>query len=361
MRRTRPVATNIMPPETTPPIPTANPPARTGVAAWLLLCCALVLAMVVVGGVTRLTHSGLSIVEWQPILGTLPPMNEAQWLETFDKYKLTPEYVKVNQGMSLDAFKSIFWWEYFHRLLGRMIGAVFLLPLFLFWWRDRVDRPLALKLAGIFVLGGLQGAMGWYMVASGLVDNPRVSHYRLTAHLSIALAIYAAMLWAAMDLLRPAAAAADARQAPLRKIAWIITALVACMAVTGGFVAGIRAGSAYNTFPLMNGHLLPPELFMIEPWYLNFFDNMATVQFDHRLGAWVLAFLVPWFWLKARSGTLTPRARLAGNLLLGMLAVQIALGIATLLLVVPIPLAAAHQGGAVLLLTTALLMNHALR
>jgi cytochrome c oxidase assembly protein subunit 15 len=315
--------------------------------------------MVVVGGVTRLTHSGLSIVEWQPILGTLPPASEAQWLETFDKYKLTPEYRKVNQGMSLAAFKSIFWWEYFHRLLGRMIGVVLLLPLLWFWWRGRIDRPLALKLAGIFVLGGLQGAMGWYMVKSGLVDDPRVSQYRLTAHLSIALAIYAAMLWTALGLFYRGAGVA--RQAPLRRLAWIITAVIAYMVVTGGFVAGIRAGFAYNTFPLMNGHMVPPEIFMLEPWYLNFFNNMATVQFDHRLGAWLLALLVPWFWLRARREALAPRTRLAGHLLLGMFALQLALGIATLLLLVPVPLAAAHQGGAVLLLSAALLANHSLR
>ena len=333
--------------------------ARTAVAAWLLVCCALVFAMVVVGGVTRLTHSGLSIVEWQPILGTLPPLNEAQWLETFAKYKLTPEYRKVNHQMNLDEFKGIFWWEYFHRLLGRLIGFVFLLPLLWFWWRDRIDRPLALKLVGIFVLGGLQGAMGWYMVKSGLVDDPRVSQYRLTAHLSLALAIYAAMLWTALGLLYRDAAAPNAR--PLRRFAWIITAVVAYMAVTGGFVAGIRAGFAYNTFPLMNGHWVPPEIFMIDPWYLNFFNNMATVQFDHRLGAWLLALLVPWFWVKARREALTPRARLAINLLLLILALQIALGIATLLLVVPISLAATHQGGAVLLITAALMLNHSLR
>ena len=335
--------------------------ARVQVAAWLLACCALVFAMVVVGGVTRLTHSGLSIVEWQPILGTLPPINEAQWLETFGKYQLTPEYRKVNQGMSLDAFKSIFWWEYFHRLLGRMIGVVFLLPLVWFWWLRQIDRPLALKLGGIFVLGALQGAMGWYMVKSGLVDNPRVSQYRLTAHLSFALAIYAAMLWTALGLLYPVARGAVAPPAPLRRVSWIVTAVVAYTVVTGGFVAGIRAGFAYNTFPLMNGHLLPPEIFMLEPWQLNFFNNMATVQFDHRLGAWLLALLVPWFWLQARREALAPRARLAGHLLLGMLALQVALGIATLLLLVPIPLAAAHQGGAVLLVTAALLANHALR
>jgi cytochrome c oxidase assembly protein subunit 15 len=346
------------------PLETSGEPgarARIQVAAWLLACCALVFAMVVVGGVTRLTHSGLSIVEWQPILGTLPPLSEAQWLETFGKYQLTPEYQKVNQGMSLGAFKAIFWWEYFHRLLGRMIGVVFLLPLVWFWWRGRIDRPLALKLAGIFVLGGLQGAMGWYMVKSGLVDDPRVSQYRLTAHLSFALAIYAAMLWTALGLLYPGAGAPGARPPRLRRFSWIITATVAYMVITGGFVAGTHAGFAYNTFPLMNGHLVPPEIFMLEPWPLNFFNNMATVQFDHRLGAWLLALLLPWFWLSARREAITPRARLSLALLAVLLALQIALGIGTLLLVVPVPLAAAHQAGAVLLLTAALLANHALR
>ena len=343
------------------PVQSVDARSRRSVAAWLLACCALVFAMVVVGGVTRLTHSGLSIVEWKPILGTLPPLDEAQWAETFDKYKLTPEYAKVNRGMSLEAFKGIFWWEYFHRLLGRAIGVVFLAPLLWFWWRGRIDPPLAWRLAGVFVLGGLQGAMGWYMVKSGLVDDPRVSQYRLTAHLSLAFAIYAAMLWTALGLLRPAAPAASARQASLRKFAWAITALIAYMVVSGGFVAGIRAGSAYNTFPLMNGHLVPPEIFLIEPWYLNFFNNMATVQFDHRLGAWLLALAVPWFWFTAWKAGLPPAARSACHWLLALLIVQVALGISTLLLAVPIPLAAAHQGGAVLLFGAALMANYALR
>ena len=336
----------------------AGAAGSASVAVWLLACCALVFAMVVVGGVTRLTHSGLSIVEWQPIVGTVPPLNEAQWQETFAKYQLTPEYRKVNHAMSLDEFKGIFWWEYFHRLLGRMIGLVFLLPLLWFSKRGHVDRPLALKLAGVFVLGGLQGAMGWYMVKSGLVDDPRVSQYRLTAHLGFALAIYAIMLWTALGMLYRDSMAANAR---LRRFSWVITATVAYMVVTGGFVAGTHSGLAYNTFPLMNGHLVPPEIFMLQPWHLNFFNNPATVQFDHRLGAWLLALLVPWFWLKARRARLSPRARVALNLLAGMLALQITLGISTLLLVVPVPLAALHQAGAVLLLTTALLANHALR
>ena len=258
--------------------------------------------------------------------------------------------------MDLTGFKRIFWWEYAHRLLGRLIGAAFLLPLVWFAARGRIPRALTWKLAGIFVLGGLQGAMGWYMVKSGLVDDPRVSQYRLAAHLALALAIYAAMLWVALDLAFP-----RPRETGPRKFAFALAALVFVQAISGSLVAGIRAGLAYNTFPLMNGHLAPPGMFVIEPWYLNFFNNIATVQFDHRLIAWVLAFLVSWFWVQVRHGLTTPRARLAADLLLAALALQIALGIATLLAVVPVPLAAAHQAGALLVLTAALFAAHSLR
>ena len=333
------------------------------IAAWLITCCALAFAMVVLGGITRLTHSGLSIVEWQPIVGTLPPLTSADWQELFLKYQQTPEYQKVNPGMSLAGFKGIFWLEYFHRLLGRLIGAAFVVPFLYFLWRRALAMPLALKLGGIFVLGALQGLMGWYMVKSGLVDDPRVSQYRLTAHLALALAIYGAMLWVALDLLFPetgrSVALPGLRRA--RRLAWAITALVIAMVVTGGFVAGIRAGYAYNTFPLMNGNLIPPELFLIEPWYLNFFNNMATVQFDHRLIAWLLAFAVPWLWYEAGRAGPPAHTRLLIHLLLAALAVQIALGIATLLLVVPVALAAAHQAGALVVFTLALTLNHSMQ
>jgi len=328
------------------------------VAAWLLVCCALVFAMVVVGGVTRLTHSGLSIVEWQPIVGTLPPLNEAAWQETFGKYKHTPEYRLVNPGMSLEGFKGIFWWEYVHRLLGRLIGAAFLLPLLWFALRGRIPRELAWKFAAIFGLGALQGALGWYMVQSGLVDNPRVSQFRLTAHLGIAFLIYAAMLRIAFDLLFARAGAVSRR---LRRFASALAALVFVMALSGGLVAGTRAGLAYNTFPLMNGRFVPPEIFALEPWYLNFSDNIATVQFDHRLIAWLLAILVAWFWVRVRRNPVSERAKLGADLLLGALALQIALGIATLLLAVPVPLAAAHQAGALLVFSAALFAAHSLR
>jgi cytochrome c oxidase assembly protein subunit 15 len=344
------------------PAPAARTSSRDrAVAVWLLACCTLVFAVVVVGGITRLTRSGLSIVEWQPIIGVLPPLDEAAWQEVFRKYQQTPEYRVVNPDMSLAGFKSIFWWEYFHRLLGRLIGAAFLLPLLWFALRARIARGLIWKLAGIFVLGALQGAMGWYMVQSGLVDDPRVSQYRLTAHLGIAFLIFSTMLWIALDLLFPRASGASAVRDGLRRFAVALAVLVFVMVLSGGLVAGIRAGLAYNSFPFMNGHVIPPGIFALEPWYLNFFSNAATVQFDHRLIAWLLAFLVPWFWLRVHREAASRRARLAADLLLAMLALQIALGIATLLLAVPVALAGAHQAGALLVFGSALLAAHSLR
>jgi heme a synthase len=344
---------------------------RRGVAVWLFVCCALIFAMVVMGGVTRLTHSGLSITEWQPIVGTLPPVTDAQWSEVFEKYQASPEYQQVNRGMSLAAFKGIFWWEYFHRLLGRTIGIVFLVPLLWFIVRRSMPPALAPMLVGIFVLGALQGAMGWYMVQSGLVDDPRVSHLRLTAHLGLAFLIFAAMFWVGLSLARPRRQADDARLIVLRRfgsalsaliLLMALSALILLMALSGALVAGIRAGFAYNTFPLMNGYIVPPEIMMIDPWYENFFYNMATVQFDHRLIAGALAVLGPVFWWRVRSTPgVSSVARAGANLLLALLVVQLMLGIATVLLVVPLSLAAAHQAGALLLFAAALNVAHALR
>ncbi len=315
--------------------------------------------MVVVGGVTRLTHSGLSITEWQPIVGTLPPLTDDAWESAFAKYRATPEYQLVNKGMTLSEFQGIFWWEYFHRLLGRLIGVAFFVPLAWFALRRRIPAGYGMKLAGIFVLGGLQGAMGWYMVRSGLVDDPRVSQFRLTAHLTLAFVIFGTMLWIALSLLDPARSARGNRA---RRLALAVAGLVLVMVMSGGFVAGIRAGFAYNTFPLMNGHLVPPEIMLIEPWWKNFFYNMATVQFDHRMLALALAIAVPALWWRVRGTEgLTPRARTGAHLLLAMLAVQIGLGIATLLLVVPLSLAALHQAGAVVVFGLALNLAHAVR
>jgi heme a synthase len=335
--------------------------ARRQVAVWLLVCCALVFALVVVGGITRLTRSGLSIVEWQPIVGILPPLTDAQWQDVFYKYQQTPEYQKVNLGMSLGEFKRIFWWEYFHRLLGRAVGLVFFLPLLYFALGRRIGAGLAVRLFGIFLLGALQGALGWYMVTSGLVDDPRVSQYRLTAHLGLAFLIFAAILWTALGLLAPLRAAPVPQHHRLYAFAAGLSAIIFVMALSGGLVAGMHAGLAYNTFPLMNGHLVPPEYLALQPWYRNLFNNVAAVQFDHRLIAWLLAILVPVFWLRTRSIQLEPRARLACNLLVLALALQIALGISTLLLMVPVPLAAAHQAGALTLFAVSIWVCSELR
>ncbi len=333
------------------------PRGPRAVAAWLLVCAALVAAMVVVGGITRLTHSGLSIVEWQPLVGTLPPLSDGDWQALFDKYRETPQYRVVNRGMSLDEFKGIFWWEYVHRLLGRAIGLAFIVPLAWFWSRGWIDRALGWKLAGVFALGGLQGAMGWYMVASGLVEEPRVSHLRLTAHLGLAFLILGALIWIGLDLLHPRRRGAPAPAG----FATAVAGLVFVQVLAGALVAGLRGGKAYSTFPLMNGHLVPPETFMLEPWWLNFVNNMATVQLDHRLLAWLLLALVPWLWLRVRRSEATLRAKRAATVLLGLVAAQFALGVATLLTVVPVGLAVAHQGVATLVFAAALFTAHALR
>jgi cytochrome c oxidase assembly protein subunit 15 len=292
-------------------------------------------------------------------VGALPPLNDAQWEETFAKYRATPEFRLRNHDMTVDGFKGIFWWEYFHRLLGRLIGFAFFVPLVYFGVRGRLDRPLALRLAGIFLLGGLQGAMGWYMVKSGLVDDPRVSQFRLTAHLGLALLILASMLWVAVGLLkspRPAAPPA------LRRAGLALAALVFAMALSGGLVAGIRAGSAYNTWPLMNGAWIPPEILVIEPWWMNFGYNMATVQFVHRgLALVVLGAALALAWRVLASVAASAAARAAARLLAAATTAQVALGIATLLAAVPVSLAAAHQGGAVVVLSAAVWLARILR
>ncbi len=334
---------------------------RRAVVIWLLLCCALVATIVVVGGATRLTRSGLSIVEWQPLIGAIPPLSEADWQVLLDKYRATPEYKLVNKGMSLDAFKSIFWWEYGHRLLARLIGAFFLIPLIWFWVRGRLDWGLGLRLLGVFVLGGLQGVLGWYMVKSGLVDDPKVSHLRLAAHLGLALLIFWAMLWIALGLLFPSQQHWTNRLRLTRGVALALPLLVFIMALSGALVAGIRAGYAYNTFPLMNGHWIPPELFSIEPWWRNFFYNMATVQFDHRLLAYLLVLVTGWLWWRVFANNTSRRARYSATGLALALVLQFGLGIATLLNQVPVLLGVLHQGGAVIVFTGAILTAHALR
>lgn len=331
------------------------------IGIWLFCCAAMVFAMVVIGGATRLTESGLSMVEWRPLIGFIPPFGEAEWQRVFDLYRQTPEYQKVNYGMTLAEFRTIYWWEFVHRLWGRLIGVVFFLPFIWFLLRGRVSRRLAPRLLLLFVLGGAQGALGWYMVKSGLVDQPDVSQYRLTAHLSLALLIYAALLWVAMSLtLAPAPAIADRRLDGVRRHTDIALALIALTIVAGGFVAGTNAGLTYNTFPLMDGRLVP-EGYMAEGWTIAPFEDIATIQFHHRVLAIATLAVALATWWHTRWLVLTPRGRHAAAALAVVALVQVALGIATLLLVVPIPLGVAHQGGAVLLLSAALWLRFELR
>ncbi|MBF0562365.1 MAG: COX15/CtaA family protein [Alphaproteobacteria bacterium] len=333
-------------------------PVRRAIGVWLLVCCAAVFTMVVLGGVTRLTRSGLSMVEWQP-LSILPPLNTAQWQETFAKYQQFPEYHLRNAGMTLAEFKGIFWLEYIHRLWGRTIGLIFFVPFAWFVVRRAIDRPLGLRLAGIFLLGGMQGLMGWLMVKSGLVDRPEVSQYRLTAHLALAVLVYGAMLWVGLDLLAPrqprsGAAAVDG----LRRGALALVGLVFLTMMSGGFVAGLKAGLGYNTFPLMNGEFIPDGVMAMTPVLVNFFENPATVQFDHRMLAETTGILIIAMWLWRRRAAPAGRVRLALDAFGIMAVVQLGLGIATLLLVVPVGLAATHQAGALVLLTLGIWLIH---
>jgi len=264
------------------------------IAAWLILCALVIYGMIVLGGVTRLTESGLSMVEWKPLMGVIPPLTDEQWEETFEKYKQYPEYEKINHGMDVSGFKEIFIFEYSHRLLGRAIGVLFFVPFVYFLWRRRVDKKLAPKLWALFVLGGLQGLMGWYMVKSGLVDMPRVSQYRLTAHLGLAVIIYSYMLWVTFDLLlaRTTPETAENTSTGLRKFALTLSVLIFLMILSGGLVAGLDAGFAYNTFPLMDGRFFPVGLYNLSPWWLNPFEYITSVQFNHRIFAYVITLLV---------------------------------------------------------------------
>jgi heme a synthase len=330
---------------------------RRLIAYWLLAVAGMVFAMVVIGGLTRLTESGLSIVEWKPATGWLPPLTHAQWEAEFRAYQAYPEYQKVNFGMSLEEFQGIYWLEYLHRLWGRLIGLAFALPFIVFLAKGWLDRPLAWKLAGAFVLGGLQGVLGWYMVKSGLVDRPDVSQYRLAAHLGLALVIYGYLFWVALALLKPSGeahpAAAPVRWAyGLRAIG--VGALVLVTMVSGAFVAGLDAGHAYNTFPLMDGDLIPAHLFASTPPWRSVFEDITTVQFVHRVLATVTLLSVIGFRLSLRSSALSPAAQWATSLAAGWVVVQFALGVATLLSFVALPLAALHQASAVVLWTLVL-------
>ncbi len=321
---------------------------------WLLIVAALVVATLIVGGATRLTESGLSIVEWKPVTGAVPPLTEAQWAAEFEKYKQIPQYRELNRGMSLSQFKTIFWWEWAHRMLGRVIGAVFLLPLLFFLWRGWVGRELRWPLFGLFALGGVQGAVGWWMVSSGLTERVSVSQYRLAFHMTLACVIYAAIVWIVARM-KPAEPAAVPQR--LRVGAVVLFALTLLQIYLGALVAGLDAGLTYNTWPHIDGALIPSaeRLWFETPLWRNFFENALTVQFNHRMLAYLILLLALWqSWDTARS-TQDRTTRAYATLFVLLIVIQAMIGIATLLYAVPIPLALLHQAMAILLLTVAVL------
>jgi len=328
---------------------------------WLQLCLLLIFTMVILGGVTRLTDSGLSMVTWHPT-GMLPPLGAGEWQLEFELYQQFPEFQKLNRDMSLDGFKAIFWFEYSHRMLGRLIGLVFLIPFLYFLLRKMIRPGLTSRLIIMFLLGGFQGVLGWYMVKSGLVSNPHVSQYRLTAHLLSAILIYGFILWTIFNLAYPAPyrRLAESEIAGWRKASLGLLALALITIASGGFVAGLDAGMIFNTFPLMGGDLVPEGIGALQPWYLNPFENRVTVQFDHRwlaIGTGVL--LLAWY-IRGRSHFNDPFLQRGFKLVGMMIIVQLALGIATLLMQVPVLLGALHQAGALLLFSVLLFNLHAL-
>ena len=324
---------------------------------WLLVVAGFVFLMIAVGGLTRLTQSGLSMVEWKPIMGTIPPLNESDWQVLFEKYQASPEYQKVNMGMSLDEFRSIFWFEYGHRVLGRLIGLIFAVPFVYFLLKKAIHKSLIPRLILLFVLGGAQGVIGWWMVKSGLVDRPDVSHYRLTIHLGMAFLLYIALLWTGLGQFRDHFEEANRK---IAKMATLLLFMVYCTALSGGMVAGLDAGQQFNTFPLMAGRLIPDGLFVQSPWYHNLTENVLTVQFIHRIFAISTACVVCGFWYFLSDVQLHKRARIARHAVLAAVLLQVALGISTLLSFVWIPLASAHQLGAVCLLTVLVWLAHEL-
>jgi heme a synthase len=328
---------------------------HSGTAAiriWLYAMAGLVFAMVIVGGATRLTNSGLSITEWKPILGSIPPLNETDWMTAFAKYKLIPQYEIMNKGMSLSAFKYIYWWEWGHRQLGRFIGIAFFVPFVIFWARGQISRSLMPKLIGLFVLGGLQGAAGWYMVQSGLADRIDVSQYRLALHLSIAVAIFGGLLWVAWTMDAGARHAETA--APMLRFAQALSGLVFLQVALGGLVAGLKAGLAHNTWPLMDGRLIPSGLGVMEPAWRNMFENVLTVQFNHRMTAYAIAFGCAIFVWRIMTSSQSTAAKRTALWLLAAVGVQVTLGIWTLMARVPLSLGLLHQAGALVVFGLAL-------
>ncbi|MEN3950376.1 COX15/CtaA family protein [Iodidimonas sp. SYSU 1G8] len=324
---------------------------RNRIVRWLFTVAALIFFMVLLGGVTRLTESGLSIVDWRPVTGTLPPLTDEAWQVEFDKYRTSPEFEKKNSDFSVADFKTIFWFEYLHRLLGRLIGLAFAVPFFWMLWRGQIPAPLKPRLWLLLGLGGLQGFMGWYMVASGLVDQPYVSQYRLAAHLGLAFAIYGYIVWLLLALTRPA-------QGRLEPFTAGLALVIFAQILLGAFVAGLDAGFIYNTWPAMSdGYIVPPDIYSNPPLWPGMFEDHRIVQFNHRMLAYLITVLVAvWWWLHRRAGK-------PAHLLAAATLFQVVAGIVTLVLLPYIPawLAVFHQAGGLILFTAALYALHMVR
>ncbi len=321
-------------------------------ATWLFFTAFMVFAMAVIGAITRLTESGLSMVEWRPLIGALPPLNGDEWQRVFDLYRQTPEYIHKNAGMDLAEFKQIFFWEWFHRLWGRLIGLIYAVPFFYFLFTKHIHRQNFWPFFGLLILGGMQGVMGWYMVQSGLIDRPSVSHFRLAAHLGLAFLIFGFLVRLGFSYARlnfnqniP-----NSEYSILRYHHFALLLLFTITFVWGAFVAGLDAGMIYNEFPLMGGHLIPSEMWYFSPWWQNLWNNHASVQFMHRILAMVTGLAVLLFWYRTSSKKFPPIIRKLSWGMLVMVLCQIALGILTLLTQVHIALAALHQAGALILL-----------
>ena len=324
------------------------------VIIWLFTGFVLVFMMVVVGGITRLTGSGLSMADWKPIMGAIPPMNEAEWIDKFELYQQTPEFEKVNSSYTLIDFKSIFWWEFIHRLFARIIGIVFIVPFIFFWVKKKFDKALLKKVFIIFILGLLQGLLGWYMVKSGLVDKPHVSHFRLAAHLLTALSVMVYILWVIMDIIYPNNESVHVKG--LKKATWAILILIVLQITYGAFVAGLKAGFMYNTFPKMGANWLAAEVG--EGGFTSLFSHGATVQFIHRTLGILLMFAAPLFWIWARRKNVVGRQNRGFIFLNVSVGIQVLLGIFALLYIVPVSLGVIHQAGAVVVLCAAVYLLH---
>lgn len=331
---------------------------------WLIIGCVLISAMVVVGGITRLTQSGLSMVEWKPIMGTLPPLSEEAWQNQFEKYQQSPEFIELNYDFSLDQFKSIFWWEYIHRLLARIIGIVFIIPFVYFIIRKMLSRDLLIKLLILLLLGALQGVIGWIMVMSGLVDNPHVSHYRLAIHLIAALILLCYTLWLALDLRDGKSnllKCTNREQKGPGRLLKFFLALVVLQIIYGAFVAGLKAGLTYNTWPKMGSVWIADAI----PYgfkrlgLVGLFENPAIVQFIHRSLGILCVLLGSWLWLKSRKCEY-PKIKGRVNLIGFVLIAQFLLGVFTLVYQVPVSLGVMHQFGAIVLIVACISAIHAM-